>query len=85
MCNSPAIHFKVIVVSSPGRRAIFTFFGSPLRRRRNSDSVGCGSHGVGDWDYWIVPADSTYPFFNFSPMSFSVSRFAFAPSARVLD
>jgi hypothetical protein len=39
MYNSPAIHFKVMVVSSLKRRAIFTFFGSPLRRRRNSDSV----------------------------------------------
>jgi Resolvase, N terminal domain len=39
MYNSPAIHFKVMVVFSLNRRAILTFFGSPLRRRRNSDSV----------------------------------------------
>jgi DNA invertase Pin-like site-specific DNA recombinase len=39
MHNSPAIHFNVMVVFSLSRRAILTFFGSPLRRRRNSDSV----------------------------------------------
>ena len=39
MYNSPAIHFKVMVVFSHNRRATLTFFGSPLRRRRNSDSV----------------------------------------------
>ena len=39
MYNSPAIHFKVMVVFSLNRRAILTFFGSPLRRRRSSDSV----------------------------------------------
>ena len=39
MCNSPAIHFKVMVVSSLNRRAISTSFASPLRRRRNSVSV----------------------------------------------
>src|SRR6266849_8301194 len=39
MYNSPAIHFKVMVGFSLKRRAILTFFGSPLRRPRNSDSV----------------------------------------------
>src|SRR5207247_3281446 len=35
MYNSPAIHFKVMVVFSLDRPAILTFFGSPLRRCRN--------------------------------------------------
>jgi hypothetical protein len=39
MYNSPAIHFKVTVVFSLNHRAILNFFGSPLRRRRSSDSV----------------------------------------------
>ena len=39
MYNSPGIHFKVMLVLFLNRHAILTFFGSPLRRRRNSDSV----------------------------------------------